>query len=290
MPCPSQRRKHYILCSCGFYGRSFRLHKNRNCKNRPAISIGPRRSTITSRVPHPSRLAGEGWGAETSRTPSPVSESLHHQGSSHPPSSVLTYTMKYFQRLRRPYIVVSPELATPNDGSVAPLLPALSNVEGPALPVSTTAEVEPPCERERSKSTQAKSRAQPREPHARSFPRKSPITTHSSLLFANRGYAELEMVPSRCKQRATTLSNRGEMRVVEPLRRPSRTTQCPNADCPSAEPAVRARTVELTLLAGRTRMKFVVALSDAHWGRRMPECPSAEFALEFSHAPCGASR
>jgi hypothetical protein len=52
----------------------------------------------------------------------------------------------------------------------------------------------------------------------------SPSTEfHSPLLFANRGNAELEMVPSRCKQRTTTLSNRGEMRVVEALRREPRT-------------------------------------------------------------------
>ncbi len=44
------------------------------------------------------------------------------------------------------------------------------------------------------------------------------------LLLANRGYAELEILPTPCKQRATLLSNRGKTRVVEPPRRPSRTT------------------------------------------------------------------
>jgi hypothetical protein len=47
----------------------------------------------------------------------------------------------------------------------------------------------------------------------------SPSTEfHSPLLLANRGFAELEILPSPCKQRATTPSNRGEIRVVEPLR------------------------------------------------------------------------
>ncbi len=180
--------------------------------------------------------------------------------------------MAYFQRLRRPYIVVSPEVATPHEATEArPLRPGCScgtqqtGVEAEA-PGINSAEVEPPCGRERSKSTQAKSRAQPREPHARSFPRKSPITTHSSLLFANRGSAELAIVPSPCKQRATTLSNRGEMRVVEPLRRPSRTTQSPSADCPSVASSVHPRTVGLTLFAVRTRMKFVLELGNAHSG------------------------
>ena len=35
------------------------------------------------------------------------------------------------------------------------------------------------------------------------------------LLFANRGYAELAIILSHWKQRAATLPNRGEMRVVE---------------------------------------------------------------------------
>jgi hypothetical protein len=52
--------------------------------------------------------------------------------------------------------------------------------------------------------------------------RQSRITDHSPLLSANRGYAELEMVPTPCKQRAITLSNRGEIRVVQALRRQSR--------------------------------------------------------------------
>jgi hypothetical protein len=52
----------------------------------------------------------------------------------------------------------------------------------------------------------------------------SPSTEfHSPLLFANRGNAELEIVLSHCKQRTTSLSNRGEMRVVEALRREPRT-------------------------------------------------------------------
>ncbi len=62
--------------------------------------------------------------------------------------------------------------------------------------------------------------------HACPFPHESPIAlalsaanvTHSPLLFANRGYPELAMVPSLCKQRATLLSNRGKIRVVQPLR------------------------------------------------------------------------
>jgi hypothetical protein len=56
-----------------------------------------------------------------------------------------------------------------------------------------------------------------RVPVACPFGHKSPITSRSPLLFANRGSAELEIVPSRCKQRATTLSNRGEIRVVARL-------------------------------------------------------------------------
>ena len=62
--------------------------------------------------------------------------------------------------------------------------------------------------------------------HACPFPHESLIAlalsaanvTHSPLLFANRGYTELAMVPSLCKQRATLLSNRGKIRVVQPLR------------------------------------------------------------------------
>ena len=53
---------------------------------------------------------------------------------------------------------------------------------------------------------------------------KLPIINRFPLLLANRGYAELEILPSPCKQRATILSNRGKTRVVEPPRRPSRTT------------------------------------------------------------------
>jgi hypothetical protein len=47
------------------------------------------------------------------------------------------------------------------------------------------------------------------------------ITNHSPFLFANRGYGELEIVPSPCKQRATLLSNRGRIPVVQPLARES---------------------------------------------------------------------
>jgi hypothetical protein len=62
--------------------------------------------------------------------------------------------------------------------------------------------------------------------HACPFPHESPIAlalsaanvAHSPLLFANRGYPELAMAPSLCKQRATLLSNRGKIRVVQPLR------------------------------------------------------------------------
>jgi hypothetical protein len=74
--------------------------------------------------------------------------------------------------------------------SKGPALPALSGVEGSLLKGSV----------------------------ACPFPHESPIPSHSPLLFANRGSAELAMVPSHCKQRATTPSNRGEMRVVEPPR------------------------------------------------------------------------
>jgi hypothetical protein len=59
---------------------------------------------------------------------------------------------------------------------------------------------------------------------ARPFRHESQIPTHSPLLLANRGSAELEMVPSPCKQRVTLLSNRGEIRVVPPLRHRSRIT------------------------------------------------------------------
>ena len=53
---------------------------------------------------------------------------------------------------------------------------------------------------------------------------KLPIINRFPLLLPNRGYAELEILPSPCKQRATLLSNRGKTRVVKPLRGPSRTT------------------------------------------------------------------
>jgi hypothetical protein len=53
---------------------------------------------------------------------------------------------------------------------------------------------------------------------------ESQIPTHSPSLLANRGSAELEILPSPCKQRATLLSNRGKIPVVQPLRHPSRTT------------------------------------------------------------------
>jgi hypothetical protein len=55
----------------------------------------------------------------------------------------------------------------------------------------------------------------PKGSRAWPFPHESPIPSHSPLLFANRGTAELEIVPSPCKQTATILSNRGEMRVVQ---------------------------------------------------------------------------
>jgi hypothetical protein len=64
----------------------------------------------------------------------------------------------------------------------------------------------------------------PKGSHACPFRYESRICNHSPLLLANRGYAELEMVPSPCKQRTTTRSNRGEMRVLLPARHPSRAT------------------------------------------------------------------
>ena len=113
---------------------------------------------------------------------------------------------------------------------------ALSPLEEPALRETkgSGAEVEPPCGRERSKSRRAcpersrrtKSRAQPREPNG-PVPFTSADRTecvHPPLLLANRGSAELEMVPSPCKQRATLLSNRGKIRMVQPFRHRSRTT------------------------------------------------------------------
>jgi hypothetical protein len=102
--------------------------------------------------------------------------------------------------------------------------------------------------------------------------RESRIRRQSLLLFANRGYAGLEVVPTPCKQRATILSNRGEMRVVHPRR-------LPIAECPSAESAVRARTVKLTPFAVRTRMKFVLGFRDPHFGSPNDRISSARVPI-----------
>jgi hypothetical protein len=104
-------------------------------------------------------------------------------------------------RRERSECALSPSTALRINSAEGPALPALSGVEG----------------------RETKGRF-PKGSLACPFPHESPILTRSPLLIANRGYAELEIVLSPCKQRTTALSNRGGMRVVQPLRHRSRTT------------------------------------------------------------------
>ena len=91
-------------------------------------------------------------------------------------------------------------------------LPALSRAEGSAVEGSG-AEVEPPCGRERSKSPQAKSRAQPRDRERSrtacpACPERSrrERSEKPPFLIATRAYSHEEL--THWKQRPTTLSNR----------------------------------------------------------------------------------
>ena len=86
-------------------------------------------------------------------------------------------------------------------------LPALSRAEGSAIEGSG-AEVEPRCGRERSKSPQAKSRAQPRD-RERSRTACPERSEKNPFLIATRAYSHGEL--TRWKQRASTLSNRGKI-------------------------------------------------------------------------------
>ena len=94
---------------------------------------------------------------------------------------------------------------------------ALSEREG------SGAEVEPPCGRERSKSRRAcpacpeasRRERSRRERSERALTEGSPPHRALPKLNANRGTNLLAIVLSYCKQRATILSNRGEMRVVQ---------------------------------------------------------------------------
>src|SRR5574337_856742 len=86
---------------------------------------------------------------------------------------------------------------------------------GPEVPTATEQLVPPPCtacpERSRGKRSGrallARTERSERALRAAERSRQSPLPTHPLFLFANRGYARLEIVPSLCKQRATALPN-----------------------------------------------------------------------------------